>query len=305
MSPAKSSTWQFKDNEVVFDMANGCVCCTVRGDLIEIFKRIQRRKDKFDHIIVETTGMADPAPVCQTFFVDEGVRSFARIDAGEHTIRVSHGLYTVAARHMGECGNLGESVGTDCERKWADGPLAEVPGAVVTVVDALHILQHLDEDKPEGIENESVEQIAFADRVLLNKIDLVTPDALLQVERRIRAINAGVPIIPTRLRPEDPTAQPTLDLDAILGVDAFSLPKILESEPDFLTEEGQAHQHDQSVGSVGFRLLGEMNVGRLRAWIGTLLQDKGPDLFRYKVRSRPPGMARTRMSAPYRHSTAE
>ena len=67
-------------------MANGCVCCTVRGDLIEIFKRIQRRKDKFDHIIVETTGMADPAPVCQTFFVDEGVRSFARIDAGEHTI---------------------------------------------------------------------------------------------------------------------------------------------------------------------------------------------------------------------------
>jgi G3E family GTPase len=67
---------------VVFDMANGCVCCTVRGDLIEIFKKLRRRKDRFDRIIVETTGMADPAPVCQTFFVDQGVRSFAKIDAG-------------------------------------------------------------------------------------------------------------------------------------------------------------------------------------------------------------------------------
>jgi G3E family GTPase len=155
---------------------------------------------------------------------------------------------------------------------------------VVTVVDALHILQHLDEDKPAGVENESVEQIAFADRVLLNKVDLVSPDALRAVERRIRAINAGVPIIPTRLRPEDPAAAPTLDLDAILGVDAFSLPKILEAEPDFLTEEGQAHEHDQSVGSVGFRLMGEMNIGRMQAWISALLRDRGPDLFRYKVR---------------------
>lgn len=73
---------QFKDSEVVFDMANGCVCCTVRGDLIEIFKKLQKRKDRFDRIIVETTGMADPAPVCQTFFVDEDVRAFAKIDAG-------------------------------------------------------------------------------------------------------------------------------------------------------------------------------------------------------------------------------
>ena len=74
---------KFKDNEVVFDMANGCVCCTVRGDLIEIFKKLRSRKERFDRIIVETTGMADPAPVCQTFFVDEDVSSFAKIDAGE------------------------------------------------------------------------------------------------------------------------------------------------------------------------------------------------------------------------------
>ncbi len=79
---------QFKDSEVVFDMANGCVCCTVRGDLIEIFKKLQKRTDRFDRIIVETTGMADPAPVCQTFFVDDGVRAFAKIDAGAWHRRV-------------------------------------------------------------------------------------------------------------------------------------------------------------------------------------------------------------------------
>ena len=69
----------------MFDTANGCVCCTVRGDLIEIFKKLQKRKDRFDRIIVETTGMADPAPVCQTFFVDDGVRAFAKIDAGTYS----------------------------------------------------------------------------------------------------------------------------------------------------------------------------------------------------------------------------
>jgi G3E family GTPase len=73
---------QFKDSEVVIDMINGCVCCTVRGDLIDIFKKLQKRPDRFDRIIIETTGMADPAPVCQTFFADETVRAFAKIDAG-------------------------------------------------------------------------------------------------------------------------------------------------------------------------------------------------------------------------------
>ncbi len=89
---------QFKDNEVVFDMANGCVCCTVRGDLIEIFKKLRRRKDRFDRIIVETTGMADPAPVCQTFFVDQSVRAFAKIDAGARKDPASPGAHVLRAQ---------------------------------------------------------------------------------------------------------------------------------------------------------------------------------------------------------------
>ena len=68
-------------DEEVFQMNNGCICCTVRGDLIRIIEGLMKRKGKFDAIIVETTGLADPAPVAQTFFVDEDVSSKARLDA--------------------------------------------------------------------------------------------------------------------------------------------------------------------------------------------------------------------------------
>jgi G3E family GTPase len=68
-------------DEEVFEMNNGCICCTVRGDLIRIVEGLMKRKGQFDAIIVETTGLADPAPVAQTFFVDEDVQERARLDA--------------------------------------------------------------------------------------------------------------------------------------------------------------------------------------------------------------------------------
>merc|ERR1719253_1864348 len=121
---------------------NGCICCTVRSDLGEVVKRILARPEPLDAIIIETTGLADPGPVAQTFFMDESIKEHARLDA------------------------------------------------IVTLVDAKHIEQHLDEEKPEGAENEAVEQVAFADRLLLNKVDLVPEEADLQrVEARLRAIN--------------------------------------------------------------------------------------------------------------------
>merc|ERR1711934_3766 len=113
-------------DEEVFEMNNGCICCTVRGDLLRIFEKLSRRGTKFDHILIETTGLADPAPVAQTFFVDEDVRMNYELDA------------------------------------------------IITVVDSKHIIPHLLEVKPSGIENESVEQVAFADKILLNKVDLVS-----------------------------------------------------------------------------------------------------------------------------------
>ena len=68
-------------DEEVFEMNNGCICCTVRGDLVRIIDGLMRRKGKFDAIIVETTGLADPAPVAQTFFMDEAVGAKTKLDA--------------------------------------------------------------------------------------------------------------------------------------------------------------------------------------------------------------------------------
>ncbi len=68
-------------DEEIFEMNNGCICCTVRGDLIRIIGNLMKRRDRFDHLVIETTGLADPAPVIQTFFVDEDLRDELRLDA--------------------------------------------------------------------------------------------------------------------------------------------------------------------------------------------------------------------------------
>ena len=79
-------------DEEVFEMNNGCVCCTVRGDLIRILTGLMRRKGGFDAIIVETTGLADPGPVAQTFFVDEEVRARTRLDSVTTVVDAKHVL---------------------------------------------------------------------------------------------------------------------------------------------------------------------------------------------------------------------
>merc|ERR1712014_74436 len=126
------------EEENIVEMNHGCICCTVRGDLIAGLKKLiksSKKKGKpLDGVIIETTGLADPAPVAQTFFADDYIQA----------------------------------------RMVLDG--------IVTVVDAKHVLQHLREEKPEGVENEAVEQVAFADRILLNKVDLVPPEVLEEVE---------------------------------------------------------------------------------------------------------------------------
>merc|ERR1712190_401470 len=134
--------------------------------------------------------------------------------------------------------------------------------------------QHLDEEKPEGVENEAVEQIAFADRILLNKCDLVSSDAELdEVEKRIRAINEAVPI--------KRTTNSLVDMDFILGIQCFSLDKIIEMDDAFL-QDSHDHQHDSRVPSVGIDIPGEVSQEKLNAWISWLLKEKGVDLFRSK-----------------------
>ncbi|HEY9741726.1 MAG TPA: GTP-binding protein, partial [Coleofasciculaceae cyanobacterium] len=77
-------------DEEIFEMNNGCICCTVRGDLIRIIGNLMRRRDKFDHLVIETTGLADPAPVIQTFFVDEDMRDQMQLDAVVTVVDAKH-----------------------------------------------------------------------------------------------------------------------------------------------------------------------------------------------------------------------
>lgn len=211
--------------EEIFEMNNGCICCTVRGDLIRILGNLMRRKDKFDQILIETTGLADPAPVAQTFFVDDEMAAQLKLDA------------------------------------------------IITVVDAKHLLPHLDEEKPEGVENEALEQLAFADRIVLNKIDLADDDELSEVESRIQEVNPLAPIIRTQ--------HGKVNLDAILDVGAFSLDRVLADDPEFLDPDAE-HQHDLTVTSVGIEVEGDLDLERLNDWLGNLLRTKGTDIFRSK-----------------------
>ncbi|NDJ19810.1 CobW family GTP-binding protein [Myxacorys almedinensis] len=204
-------------DEEIFEMNNGCICCTVRGDLIRIINNLMKRRDKFDHLVIETTGLADPAPVIQTFFMDEDVQAQTSLDA------------------------------------------------VVTVVDAKHIEQHWDAA-------EAQEQIAFADVILLNKIDLVSPKALETLEQRIRSMNALAKIYRTQ--------DSQIEMNSLLGVQAFDLSRALEIDPEFLGED--AHEHDETVGSVAMVEEGAIDGDRLNQWLSDLLRYQGQDIFRMK-----------------------
>ena len=170
-------------DEEVFEMNNGCICCTVRGDLVRILDGLMKRKGKFDAIIVETTGLADPAPVAQTFFIDENVGRRTKLDA----------VVTVA------------------DAKWLNDRLKDAP--------------------------EAKNQIAFADVILINKTDLVTPEELSEVEARIRGINPYARV--------HKTERAKIALSEVLERNAFDLDRILDIEPEFL--EGDGHDHDHQI----------------------------------------------------------
>jgi G3E family GTPase len=241
-------------DEEVFEMNNGCICCTVRGDLIRIMENLMKRRDKFDAIIVETTGLADPAPVAQTFFMDQDVQANARLDA------------------------------------------------VVTVADAMWLKDRL-RDAPEA-----KNQIAFADVILLNKTDLVSPEQLREVEARIRAINPYATL--------HKTVKAAIDIKEVLGRNAFDLDRILEIEPAFLggddhhhddhhhdhdhtgpdcdhpshkhdhahghSHGGLKHYHDEDMQSVALEIPGDVDPEKFMPWINDYVQTEGPNILRSK-----------------------
>ncbi len=162
-------------DEEIFEMSNGCICCTVRGDLIRVLGNLMKRRDKFDYVLVETTGLADPGPVAQTFFMDDEIREEFALDG------------------------------------------------IVTLVDAAHIDQQL------GRSDESTEQVAFADVLVLNKTDLVDDQALDRLEARLKDMNRMAQFVRSE--------RADVSVDTVLNLGAFDLDQVLERRPTFLEPE--------------------------------------------------------------------
>mmetsp|Transcript_39727 Transcript_39727/g.88270 ORF Transcript_39727/g.88270 Transcript_39727/m.88270 type:complete len:568 (-) Transcript_39727:740-2443(-) len=191
------------EKEDLVSLENGCVCCSLRKDIVKAFAEIERRSRRraknVDAIIMETTGLADPAPVAFTFFANPWVANRFKLDS------------------------------------------------IICVVDARYLLQHLDEHKPEGAINEAVQQIAFSDLILLNKIDLVDEEGKENVVRAIRKINSTASLVECQLN--EPAKRPSLD--KLLGINSFSISKALEVDPNFLHSDSEDEAGPEITGSDG------------------------------------------------------
>ncbi|MEK9775030.1 MAG: GTP-binding protein [Quisquiliibacterium sp.] len=212
---------QDRDEQIV-EMNNGCICCTVRGDLIRILGELRERREageiSFDRVVVETTGLADPGPVAQTFFLDDDIADYFLLDA------------------------------------------------VITVVDAKHGDKQLDEHK------EAQEQVGFADRILMSKVDLVQESEQQALRQRIGRINPRAPIKPVHFG--------NAEIADVLDIRGFNLNAILELDPQFLTSD--EHEHDDAVQSFVFRSSKPFDPIKLEDFLGGLIQVYGQDMLRYK-----------------------
>jgi G3E family GTPase len=213
-------------DEEIFEMNNGCICCTVRGELVPILGQLSEHRERFDRIVLETTGLANPGPVAQTFFIEESVREHFALDA------------------------------------------------IVTLVDSAHVGLHLDDSE------EAREQIAFADVIVLNKLDLVDTGTLAAVERRVRAMNAMARLVRS--------AHAAVSMETILGVGGFDLARALDYEPTFL-EPGYpfewldaGHSHDDEVSSFSIETDEPVDAQRFREWLRSELSISGSDIYRMK-----------------------
>lgn len=240
---------------------NGCLCCTVRGDLVRMISElVSKKKGKFDHIVIETTGLANPAPIIQTFYAEDAIFNEVKLDG------------------------------------------------VVTLVDAKHAGFHLDEVKPKGVVNEAVEQIAYADRIIVNKTDLVGEPQVASLVERIKNIN--------RMAHMKRTEFGKVDLDYVLGIGGFDLERI-ESAVDAKEDDAahdrhdhdhdhghhhhhhhhhehdhehehhhdrhsHDHTHDPGVSSVSIVCEGNLDLDKANMWLGTLLMERSEDIYRMK-----------------------
>jgi G3E family GTPase len=204
--------------ERLVEFNNGCLCCTVRGDLIETLGRLRERSGELDGILIETTGLADPAPVASTFFVSDEVKSAIRLDS------------------------------------------------FITLVDAVNIETNLAQS------TEALEQVAFSDILLINKIDLLQQPRLDALSQRLRRLNPTASIYFTR--------DGEVDLARVLDTRAFELEAKLQIDPAFLDDH--AHEHDAAVTSFVVTQSRSLDIERFMAWMTGYAARHGDTLLRTK-----------------------
>jgi G3E family GTPase len=204
-------------DEDILELNNGCICCTVRGDLTRAVANLRTSGRAIDHILIETTGLADPAPVIQSFILDETLRSATELDA------------------------------------------------IVTVVDAQYIVEQLHNEQAR-------EQVAFADVILINKVDLVSECSIAEIGRLIRSLNPLARI--------HNTTNCEIDLGFVLDVRAFDLKNALRLDPQLLADS--THEHDADISCVSIREPGAVDATLLTRWLNQLVQTQGKDLLRIK-----------------------
>lgn len=214
--------------EDLITMDNGCVCCSVRGDLVRTLGQLAARRKDFDAILLETTGLADPAPIVYTIQTNPKMNEHYKIDS------------------------------------------------IVCLADAKHLDAHLNEKKPDGAVNEAQSQVAFADQILLNKVDLVTEAEKIALKTRIKTMNKFATIIETE-RSRAP-------LEKILNLNSFNIDSILTVDPKFFSEDPEdklVHRIDL-VQSVGVQFAGNLHAQWFNMYMMDLLKQRAADLYRMK-----------------------
>lgn len=202
---------------------NHCVSCTIRNDLVEALQELEQSTVSVAGVMIETTSVADPAPIAQIFF-DERIHRRYHLDG------------------------------------------------FVTVVDTRKIMMQVKE-KADWAKNVPAEQIAFADRLVLSKCDLVVEEQIIAVEKALKCVNAYAAFVRSEMGCLEPSN--------IFNIRATDICRVPVMKPECLVT-GSDHYLNTSVSSVHIHLVGELNVHKLQFWINGLMKSKAEDLLRYK-----------------------
>jgi G3E family GTPase len=233
-----------QSDEEIFELNNGCICCRVRGDLIRILAKLRQRRDKFDSVLIETTGMADPGPVAQTFFTDEEVKESFALDSIVTVVDAKH-----VGLHFDDMREVREQIG------FAD----------------VILLNKTDLVKPAELEKTEARIRKMNPMAKVYE----TQNAVIDLAKVLNVggfdLKRALELEPDFLKASEEEHDHDHDHE-----------HEDEDHHKHEHEEKHDHHHDEDVTSVGIRAPGDLDEKKLSDWLGTLLRTKGQDIFRMK-----------------------